>query len=351
MSKIVLLTGASGFVALHVLDALLKKNYHVIGTVRSKGKADTITKEFKNEYPEANLDFEIVRDIGAQNAFDEVFQRHPKITDVIHTASPFSYGLNQDLKDAYLTPALEGTKNILEATQKFGKDVKHVVITSSYVSVLHYDKRGDRSFVHTEETWNPIVWEDVNDEYTAYFASKKLSEQFAHKFASDNKPKWSLTAVNPPFIFGPQKFDSALQNSSLNTSADFLNQLLRSDPKNTNLFEGASGPSADVRDVARLHVLAIENDDLSGKRLLPYPFNFTFQSLLDILHNEFPELNGKIAKGKPEETEEQLSREIWAVDTSETSKITGINDWIPLEKTVKDAASQILKYRKSKPSQ
>jgi len=351
MAKTVLLTGASGFIALHVLDVLLSKGYNVIGTVRSIEKAERIKAQFKELYPDAKLEFEIVGDIASEGAFNEALKNHPEITEVLHTASPFSFGLNKDLKEAYYIPATEGTKNVLEAIVKFGTQVKHVVITSSFAAIVNRDKGGDSSFIHTEETWNPITWDDVDGEPKAYTASKKLAEELARNFVKENKPNFTLTTVNPPYVFGPQKFENALVNPTLNTSAEFVNKLLATKPDDDHFFEQPAGLSVDVRDVAKLHVLPIENDELANKRLFPVQAGFVGQSILNILNDNFPELNGKIAKGKPEGTDEYIKKTQTYYDTSNTLKWTGIDHWITLEQTIKDAANQILSYKKKNPDQ
>lgn len=59
----VLLTGGSGFIAAHVLDTLLARNYSVVTTVRSQEKADRI----RDAHPgvgKDRLDFAIVEDIA-----------------------------------------------------------------------------------------------------------------------------------------------------------------------------------------------------------------------------------------------------------------------------------------------
>jgi nucleoside-diphosphate-sugar epimerase len=59
-----LLTGGSGFIASHILDALLKRGHSVVTTVRSQEKAEQI----KTAHPgvsRENLDFVIVPEISA----------------------------------------------------------------------------------------------------------------------------------------------------------------------------------------------------------------------------------------------------------------------------------------------
>jgi NADPH-dependent methylglyoxal reductase len=341
----VLLTGASGFIALHVIDELIRKGYKIIGTVRSQSKADKITKQFKEQYPDAELSFEIVEDIAAEGAFNHVLKNHPEITEVLHTASPFSFGLEKSFEEAYLYPATKGTKHALEAVKNFAPQVKHVVVTSSFAAIVNRDKAGDKSFIHTEDTWNPVEWSDVKDQFVAYTASKKCAEVLARKFVEDEKPNFTLTTVNPPYVFGPQKFDDVLVNPTLNTSAEFVNKLLAIAPDNTEFQAQPVGLSCDVRDVAKLHVLPLENDDLAGMRLFPVNGAFNGQTLLNTLHKLFPELDDKVGKGKPEGAEEGVAENQTFYDTTKTKQATGLT-WTPLETTIKDSVAQILKYKK-----
>jgi NADPH-dependent methylglyoxal reductase len=341
----VLLTGASGFIALHVIDELIRKGYKIIGTVRSQSKADKITKQFKEQYPDAELSFEIVEDIAAEGAFNDVLKNHPEITEVLHTASPFSFGLEKSFEEAYLYPATKGTKHALEAVKNFAPQVKHVVVTSSFAAIVNRDKAGDKSFIHTEDTWNPVEWSDVKDQFVAYTASKKCAEALARKFVEEEKPNFTLTTVNPPYVFGPQKFDDVLVNPTLNTSAEFVNKLLAIAPDNTEFQAQPAGLSCDVRDVAKLHVLPLENDELAGLRLFPVNGAFNGQTLLNTLHKLFPELDGKVGKGKPEGAEEGVAENQTFYDTTKTKQATGLT-WTPLETTIKDSVAQILKYKK-----
>jgi nucleoside-diphosphate-sugar epimerase len=68
MAKTVLVTGASGFIATHVVRAFLRRGYNVRGTVRSE-RAGSELLETHAQYA-SQLSFSIVPDIAAPNAFD-----------------------------------------------------------------------------------------------------------------------------------------------------------------------------------------------------------------------------------------------------------------------------------------
>jgi NADPH-dependent methylglyoxal reductase len=349
MSSTILLTGATGFIALHITDALLKAGFKVIGTVRSQSKADKISAQFKELYPNGDLTYAIVEDIAAPGAFDDVLKNNESITGVLHTASPFSFGLDKPLEDAYLTPAVEGTKNILISTKKFAPQVDRVIVTSSFASIYDYTQAAKRDFVHTDKTWNPIEWEIVSDEGQAYYASKKLAEREVWKFVEEEKPNFKVATVTPPYVFGTQFFDDVLSNPTLNTSAEIVNKLL-STPVDANDFQSKQvGLAVDVRDVAYLHVKALQDDKLLGNRLFPSSGPFLEQSILNIMHKNFPELDGKIGKGANDEavTAKFLADYAPLADTTNTLELVGRESWIPIEDTVVAATKQILDYRKA----
>lgn len=69
MSPTVLITGASGFIAAHVVDRFLEAGYNVRATVRSEKTAEKVLETY-NQYAN-QLSFAIVPDVAAPGAFDE----------------------------------------------------------------------------------------------------------------------------------------------------------------------------------------------------------------------------------------------------------------------------------------
>ena len=65
----ILVTGASGFVAAHVVKELLEHGYKVRGTVRSEASANGVRKTHPM-YAD-KLSFAIVKDVAAPGSFDE----------------------------------------------------------------------------------------------------------------------------------------------------------------------------------------------------------------------------------------------------------------------------------------
>ena len=112
----VLLTGGSGFIAAHVLEALLAQGHSVVTSVRSEAKAQMLSDIFPDACND-KLDFVYVADIAQEGAFDEAVKSDPPFEWVIHTASPVIFDVTDTQKDL-LDPAINGTTGILKAIRK-----------------------------------------------------------------------------------------------------------------------------------------------------------------------------------------------------------------------------------------
>lgn len=67
--KLILVTGANGFVAAHAIIALLDGGYHVRGTVRSENSAETVRKTY-SAYSD-KFSVAVIPDMSVKSAFDE----------------------------------------------------------------------------------------------------------------------------------------------------------------------------------------------------------------------------------------------------------------------------------------
>ena len=110
----VLVTGGSGFIALHCIDQLLEKGYVVRTTIRSESRIDEIKKAM-NQYPnlDQNLEFHIC-DLLEDSGWDEAVNG---CEYVLHVASPFILEVPSD-EDVLIRPAVDGTLRVLEACSR-----------------------------------------------------------------------------------------------------------------------------------------------------------------------------------------------------------------------------------------
>lgn len=338
----VFVSGATGFIALHIVNDLLKAGYTVIGSGRSQEKNDGLLKKFNNN---PKLSMEIVEDIAAPNAFDEVFKKHGKeIKIVLHTASPFHFKTTNFEKDL-LTPAVNGTKSILEAIKKYAADtVEKVIVTSSTAALVTPTDMNKGDLVITEESWNKDTWDSCQaNAVAAYCGSKKFAEKTAWEFLKENKSsvKFTLSTINPGFVFGPQMFADSLKHG-INTSSGIVSELIHS--KVGGEFYNYCGPFIDVRDVSKAHLVAIEKPECTGQRLVLSEGLFCCQEIVDILNEEFPQLKGKIATGEPATGPSFLEKNSCKFDNSKTKKLLGFQ-FYNLKDCIVDTAAQMLEVQ------
>lgn len=69
--SLILVTGASGFIASHIVDQLLLAGYHVRGTVRDEKKAVWTTAMFADRHGTNRFSAIIVPDMSIFGAFNE----------------------------------------------------------------------------------------------------------------------------------------------------------------------------------------------------------------------------------------------------------------------------------------
>ena len=278
MNKKVLLTGISGYIGNHCAVELLKNGYSVRGSVRNLSKSKKVIEAIKKEVdPKDNLEF-CELDLLNDDGWDEAMKG---CEFVLHVASPF---INIEPKDEneYIRPAVDGTMRALKAAKK--ASVKRVVITSSIVSML---EDADKSININSNSWTNINAKNVS----AYAKSKTLAEKSAWDFIKNQKNEnpMQLSVVNPGPVFGPT-LTGNLDGASMKM---FNNMLLGKMP----MVPQSSINMSDVRDVAKIHVLALENKNANGKRFIVTTEKaYAFQELAQILKsNGYDKVSTRLA--------------------------------------------------------
>jgi len=338
MDQTILVTGATGYLGAWAVKNLLEKGYNVRITVRDKSKNEKYA--FLEEFAASstgNLSvFEA--DLLKPESFDDA----AKGSDAIfHIASPFTLRFKNPLEDL-IKPAVEGTKNVLNAATNSGT-VKKVILTSS-VAAVHGDNIDMR-----EKGLSEFTEDDFNDSssenHQPYSYSKVTAELAAWDIAKKQQD-WQLVVVNPSFIMGPP-----LSASSNSESIQFMKDLLSG-----KMLMGAPALEfgfVDVRDVADAHILAFENNDSEGRHILAERV-MNVMELSSIIKKLYP---GKYLLPKMQSPKFMLYLIGWAfglsgkfisrnvghhikLNNSKSKRALGVS-YTPMESTIKDMVEKM----------
>ncbi|KAI1204462.1 putative NADPH-dependent methylglyoxal reductase GRE2 [Annulohypoxylon truncatum] len=345
----VLLTGANGYIAQHVLSQLLEAGHSVRAVVRSQAKVDILKKTFGKYVDTPQLDFGVVPDITTAGAFDDVLVSAPPFDAVMHTASPFF--LRPVKGEVFLEPAIKGTTEVLKSIARVAPSVKRVVITSSFAAIgsMHVDPISNPPKTYTSEDWNTVTLEEAmatENPLVTYPASKKFAEKAAWDFVKENKVNFELATLNPPAVFGP------LVDPSQYTSTDQLGEtcswiynsfvsssLKASDPVPPTFVYAW----IDVRDLARAHLLAMTVPEAANKRWFPVGGELGMQGISNILREALPEKRDTIPVGEPEKTTKPEG--FYECSAPEVEKVLGLT-YTSAEKSIGDLAPQLVEIEK-----
>jgi nucleoside-diphosphate-sugar epimerase len=215
-------------------------------------------------------------------------------------------------------------------------NIKRIVITSSFASVLDASRKGPPYFTYTGVDWNPLTYEESVDPSTsaviAYRGSKKFAELEAWNFVKKESLTFDIVALCPPMTFGPVVHPVA--------SVDKLNE------SNAMLWRIATGANPlpvsrvpfwiDVRDLAVAHVESLLRGEAGGKRFVPAsPERFSYGLASKIMAEEFPELKERVTQ------EDQFIDDSHGLDGMTAAKELGY-EYHSFRDTVKDLVSQAI---------
>jgi dihydroflavonol-4-reductase len=259
--KKVCITGASGYLASHIIIKLLNNNYYVKALTRNKQNFLLNYYNYLIPYTNYIYNLEIIEynyDLCSDEYLINILN---ECNFLIHCASPV---VLEEFKDEnenlnkIINPAIKYTETILSAS--LFTNIKKVIFISSTTAI--YDG--------TKTSYSSEYFADLTKIKDAYSISKIQSEKIAWKIYNENK-KWELIVLNPGRIIGP-----VIYNKIPESYCSIIEALNLSKKYNNEIIKNYYSSYCDVRDIANIILYTISS--LTTKR---YIISFEIKELKD----------------------------------------------------------------------
>jgi len=271
---LVVVTGGSGYIAAYCIAELLADGWRVRATLRDLARAEGVRTSIGKIAPNADTIEFAAADLTSDTGWGSALAGAEY---VLHIASPVTSNPKND--EAIIRPARDGALRVLKAARNAG--VKRVVMTSSMAAIAY--GRGARTQPFTESDWTDAT--NLKDT-TAYERSKTIAERAAWTWQRTAGGKLELVTVNPALVLGP-----AL-GPDFSPSLDAIRKLL---DRSVPALPRIGFCLVDVRDVARLHLLAMTAPDVDGERFIAASGFFWMKDVARTLKQEL----GQAARNVP----------------------------------------------------
>ncbi|KAL4860831.1 hypothetical protein BDV12DRAFT_204653 [Aspergillus spectabilis] len=322
--SLILVTGANGFIASHVVDQLLAAGWRVRGTVRERKRTEWLSEHFDEKYGEGKFTTVEVPDISVSGAFEDAVQG---ISGVIHVASILT---GDPDPNNVVTPLINSSLDLLKSAAKQADFKRFVLTSSSHAAAFpSYEKK-----VVVDETtfnidavshaWAPPPY-DVTRGGAVYAASKVQAEQRIREWVKEHRPDIEVNTVLPSANFGA----TLRKDHPGSVPWTWPFSLLEGKPEEVAVL---SQYYIDVQDDARLHLAALLLPDVKNDRILGYAGVYTVNSLLAILRRQFPEK--KIIEDIPNEKVD-LTQVQGSAKSEELLKTLGRLGWTTIEESIR----------------
>jgi dihydroflavonol-4-reductase len=247
MGPPVLVTGGSGYIAGFLIRLLLAQGRNVHTTVRSLAREAELRRLIGGDATSPTRLKVFAADLMADAGWAEAAAG---CGQVAHLASPLPRGLPKSA-DELVRPARDGALRVLHAARDAG--VQRVVMTSSVAAIAYGRGRGEHHF--TEKDWTDLQSPDL----TAYVRSKTVAERAARDWVAEQGQGLEFCTLNPSLVLGPVW--GADYSSSVSSVKLLLDGRIKACP---DFGFGV----VDVRDVAELHLRALDHPGLDGERFI-----------------------------------------------------------------------------------
>ncbi|KAM0813584.1 putative Epimerase domain-containing protein [Seiridium cardinale] len=174
-TEIVLITGANGYLALHIIQNALNRGWNIVGTKPRHHGSDR--------------------------------------RGLTHSSDP------KDQKTGVLDPAINGGLAVLTAASRYGcTPLKRVIHVGSFSSTVNFELGDAPGLMYGPDTCNPITYEQAvsRDYVSGYVGSKVLVERAMWDFMKA-KRSFDLVTVLPATIFGPHIAEPDIDNLNISS--------------------------------------------------------------------------------------------------------------------------------------
>ncbi|ROT95558.1 NAD-dependent epimerase/dehydratase family protein [Altererythrobacter sp. FM1] len=271
MTRTALVTGGTGYIGGEVIAQLLDAGWRVHTTVRNVAKSEP---RLRARWPDAGDRLAVFQaDLLSDDGWAEA---NAGCDAVAHVASPFPLSVPKHA-DELVIPAREGTLRALRFAVDAGID--RFVQTSSAAAIA-YGQPGKDRFDHTD-------WTDLTAGVPPYIESKTVAERAARDWVAVHKPDLTFCSINPVPVLGP------VASGDLSTSVEMLKRLVDGA---VPLIPNIGLSVVDVRDVAKMHVLAMQApaETVRGERFPAAESFLWFADMVAIVRQETPEFADKL---------------------------------------------------------
>lgn len=239
-----MVSGGSGYIAGFLIRQLVAAGWMVHATVRDLAREAEVRKLLAVD--NARLRF-FAADLTADAGWAEAMAG---CSHVAHVASPLPMRAVRDA-DELIVPAREGALRALRAAKAAG--VKRFVMTSSVAAMAYGRGRGVHTF--SEADWTPPDYPGAQP----YIRSKTIAERAARDWVAAEGGGIEYCSINPSVVLGP------VWGRDFSPSVMIVKRLLEGSVR--GLPDIGFGV-VDVRDVADLHLRALNAPGMAGERFL-----------------------------------------------------------------------------------
>jgi dihydroflavonol-4-reductase len=331
MSGDVLVTGGSGFIAGYLIRQLADTGWTIHTTVRNLSKERAVRQLLG--VPDEQLKVfaaDLMDDAGWAEAV-------AGCGHVAHVASPFPAGAVKH-EDELIVPAREGALRALRFARAAG--VKRFVMTSSAAAIAYGHPRDKHDF--TEADWTNVDHPDVYP----YVKSKAIAERAARDWVAANGGDMEYCSVNPAAVLGP------VLSSDFAASIEMVKRIIDGSlPGFPNLGFGI----VDVRDVADLHVRALNAPGMANERFIASGGFYKMADVGRILREQMGAEVGKVPTRKLPDflvrmlalfdpAVRQVTGELGKIRNMDASHARAVLGWAtrPAEESIVDTARSLI---------